>query len=102
MKSKKHEGFSRETKESVDRAQHGYCRLCDRRIADFHHRVHNTATNRKLFPVFIQSIFNCVGLCRQCHTHKTHLVSILLDEAVEYEQALRELKGDENVEKGTG
>lgn len=90
MKSKEQEGFfPKETCEAVRRGQNGYCMVCTKKIDEFHHRVANTATNRKLFPVFISSIFNCVGLCRTCHIYKTNKVNITEDMAREYEQALQ-------------
>ena len=87
--------FSMETKEAIKRGQRGYCQLCEKKIDDIHHRVHNTETNRQLFPAFISSVFNGVGLCRKCHQDRSHECEITLSMAVEYEQELR--VADENV-----
>ena len=84
--------FSTETRNSIARGQQGYCYLCTNKIDDIHHKVHNTETNRKLFPTFINSIFNGVGLCRQCHQDRFSECDITLDMAVEYEQALQVLE----------
>ena len=81
--------FSKETREAVMRGQCGYCANCLKRVTDFHHRVHNTTANRKLFPTFMDSIFNCVGLCRDCHIHYSDKFGIGLDMAREFEEALR-------------
>ena len=87
--------FSFEVREAVDYAQAGWCKHCDKGIDDFHHRIHNTKANRKLFPLLIQSVFNCVGLCRECHTSESWRYSISLNEAVMYEQALTLLKQED-------
>ena len=89
--------FDKTTREQVSVAQGGYCKLCEKAIRDFHHKLHNTTANRKLFPLYIQSVFNCVGLCRQCHTDSSWKFNITELEAAMYEQALQELKdGKEN------
>ena len=91
VKSNKPKGFSKDVKESVRRGQNGYCYFCTERIRDFHHMLHNTATNRSLFPLFINSIFNCVGLCRACHSLRQNEngAKVTEDMAREYEEALR-------------
>ena len=83
-------GFSKEVREAIDRGQRGYCAAegCTKPIDDYHHMLHNTKTNRKLFPKFINSIWNCVGLCREDHQNLSHLWSISEDMAREYESAL--------------
>ena len=91
-KYSRQEGFSMETKRAIARGQHNYCAGCEKKIVDIHHKVHNTATNRKLFPLFIQSVFNGVGLCRRCHQDSAEVFCISLDMAVEYEQELSLLK----------
>lgn len=89
-KLKKLGDFSMEVREAIKRGQRGFCFLCENRIDDLHHRVRNTETNRKLFPAFISSVFNGVGLCRKCHQDRNNECDITLSMAVEYEQALRE------------
>lgn len=88
-------GFPTEIKTAIFRAQNGKCKLCLKQMTDCHHRLENTATNRKLFPMYLNSIFNCVGLCRDCHTNKTHEPEIrkpLLSEVSEYESYLEGIK----------
>lgn len=82
--------FPKDVIEAAYKAQHGRCWICEKAIQDFHHRIANTKTNSKLFPVLIHSIFNCVGLCRGCHTNWSHQVSITHDIAVAWEEDLRE------------
>lgn len=85
--------FPQTTKWMVYNAQHGYCRLCDQPMTDWHHRVPNTKTNANMFPAFIHSIFNCVGLCRACHDDRKAECHITLDEAKAYETWLRMVVG---------
>ena len=88
-------GFTSEIRAAIFRAQHGRCKICVKQIQDCHHRLENTASNRKLFPLYLNSIFNGVGLCRDCHVNKTHEPEIRkpsLSEASEYENYLEELK----------
>ena len=91
-------GFPEEVRIAVFDAQNGYCKDpdCLNKIDDFHHKLPNTKTNRKLFPLFINSPFNCTGLCRHTHTQKRHLFKITVQEAGMYEDYLRKLitKGD--------
>ncbi len=62
-------GFSEEVKQSIRLAQNGYCKVkgCYESINDFHHRLFKSKYNIKLYPLFIHSPFNCVGLCRKAH-----------------------------------
>jgi len=87
--------FSECVRELVMEGQHGYCAAqgCTNPIQDFHHRLANTKTNRKLFPLFLQSVFNCCGLCH-LHHHDKSLAQfkISYDMARAYEQYLRESK----------
>ena len=78
-------GFPKRVRELIKEGQRGYCYLCDRKIVDIHHRVPNTKTNEKVFPLFLQSIFNGVGLCRECHEKRTKDVRITHDMAKVYE-----------------
>jgi 5-methylcytosine-specific restriction endonuclease McrA len=93
-------GFSKEVREAVVRSQHGYCDLCaNKERLEVHHRVPNTKTNNKLFPLFLHSIFNAIALCYGCHTYKKHEYNISLDKAREYEEYLRGLKPGETYTK---
>ena len=97
--AKKNKGFCQEVMEEVAYAQGGYCKLCGDAICDYHHKLHNTTPNRKLFPLFIHSVFNCVGLCRRDHEQNSWKFNLSLPEAAVYEEALRRLK-DGNKDKG--
>lgn len=83
--------FTKDVRELVERGQKGYCAKCTMEINDFHHRVPNTKSNRKLLPHFLQSPFNCVGLCRDCHTNFVHEFYLDLELAMAYEQYLKEM-----------
>ena len=87
------EGFSDAVREEVAEAQHYRCKLCSNPITDFHHRLENTGSNRKLFPVYVASVFNCVALCRGCHANRTADPAIrkpTLEEAAMYEHDLKQ------------
>ena len=91
------EGFSEEVKMEIFEAQNGFCKLCTQLISDFHHRLENTSSNRKLFPLYVSSVFNCVGLCRECHIARTSdpaIVKPTLSESAVYEHALSKSKGE--------
>jgi hypothetical protein len=84
-----------ETRRLIFDSQHGFCQAlgCLNKATEVHHRIHNTKTNRKLFPNFIDSPFNQVGLCRRCHEDSTkECFNISEDQAVLYEAWLKELK----------
>ncbi len=84
--------FPTEIQRSISEAQHGYCKVlnCYDPLVDFHHRVRNTKVNRKLYPNFIDSVYNAVGLCRGCHISRSHLFNITDYEAQLYENWLNE------------
>lgn len=83
-------GFDPTIKRLVHEAQHGFCKLCQNQLMDFHHRMPNTKVNNLLCPRFIPSIFNCAGLCRNCHTNRIHELKITEGEALAYEEWLEE------------
>jgi len=87
-------GFPRDVKEMVCQAQHGICKCCNKPLVEFHHIIPNTKTNRKLFPHFIDSPFNCAGLCRKDHECANSLFRewLTLDIAIMYEGYLKEMK----------
>jgi hypothetical protein len=90
----KDERFSDQTKRDESEAHNGYCRVkgCLERIHSFHHRVPNTITNRRLYPLFTQSPLNCAGLCFEHHEgHATAGVDITEKEAAVYENFLQGL-----------
>ena len=85
--------FSEEVRSEVAKAQNYICKVCTCRIDDFHHKLPNTSSNRKLFPLFLSSIFNCVGLCRGCHDSEAiQAFSITMSEAAAYESYLMDLR----------
>ena len=86
--------FSKETKLQIVEAQNHKCLLCSDPIVDIHHKLYNTKPNNKLYPIFVNSILNAVGLCFSCHTHRKHELNIPYKIAGAYEKYLRELKGE--------
>ena len=82
-------GFSEFVREAILNAQHGICDGCDRPATEVHHKMSNTVTNRKLFPHFLQSFFNGVGLCHDCHEQKSHLWRVSYDWAWQAEGYLK-------------
>ena len=62
--------FPIETQRAVSKAQNGYCKVknCFALIHSIHHRLWDTKVNRKLYPLFIDSPMNGVGLCFAHHS----------------------------------
>lgn len=85
--------FSDGVKQAEYDAHNGYCRIenCGQKIDDYHHRFPNTKVNQKLFPLFLQSIFNCAGICRHHHQRHTMVPGLKITEAETriYEEYLR-------------
>lgn len=82
--------------QAVQYSQNGYCACkdCVEKIVDFHHVVPNTKSNQKKFPLFLQSPFNCRGLCRGCHDSERMYEFKITDKQVQmYEYYLQKLKG---------
>ena len=90
--AEKREGFCKEVREQVAYAQGCYCKLCESLIRDYHHKWPNTKPNRKNYPLFIHSVFNCVGLCRKCHEDESWRFNMNLVTATMYETALEEIR----------
>lgn len=88
--------FSDTVKQKVSDAQNGYCKGCLNPIHSIHHKLHDTAYNRKKFPLFIDSPMNGVGLCHKCHRDNSHLYKITDKEAQIYEEFLQCLAGVKN------
>lgn len=80
--------FSQEVREAIYNSQNGYSLGTLEKIDEFHHRVPNTKANRKRFPLFLQSPFNCSGLSRAEHTNDSHKYKISLQLAQIYEDWL--------------
>lgn len=89
----KKNNFPKEVIEEVMAMQNGKCKECINPIMDFHHRLSNSKANNQAYPLFIQSIFNCVGLCRSCHDSPAiYSYKISHNEACAYELALKKIK----------
>ena len=86
--------FSIEVQRNIFECQNGVCKVanCYEPIVDFHHKISNTKANKKLYPLFINSPMNCKGLCRECHTERSHLFRITDNEAKVYESWLNRRK----------
>lgn len=86
------QGFTNEIRRSVGEAQNWTCYKCLKPIASYHHKLANIKENRLQFPLFLNSPFNCVGLCKECHEQRAHLFRITIQEAEVYEDWLQTLK----------
>lgn len=86
--------FSPEVQENERIAHNGFCRIedCLEIIHKYYHRLPNTKTNQEKFPLFLQSQFNCAGLCYY-HGLNIEGVRISESEAQVYEEYLRRLTG---------
>ena len=94
------DNFSEEVRNDVLEFQNHICKLCYNRIDDFHHKLHNTELNRKLYPIYTQSIFNCVGLCRSCHDSGViSIFKVTPKEAGAYERYLKSNDYKRNAKK---
>lgn len=80
--------FSVEVINAITKAQNHYCANCLNKIHSFHHKLSNTKANQKKYPLFLQSPFNCVGLCEKCHRDFSHLFKITEKLAEYYESWL--------------
>lgn len=89
--------FSQDVREAEVEAHSGYCRIknCLTKIHSFHHRLPNTKPNQKRFPLFLQSAFNCAGVCFVHHEHHASVQGLDISEreAAAYEQYFQQLKG---------
>jgi len=65
-------GFPDKTKEAMLEVCGWMCAIegCFNEVEQFHHIVPNTDINNKLWPLFIQSPFNCFPICSTCHMNK--------------------------------
>ncbi len=86
--------FSAQTRESMHEAYNGFCHcsfVCSKEVTEFHHMLANTKVNNKLYPLFLQSPFNCLPINNDCHLSKPK-IKIGENLAKVYEEYLRELK----------
>ena len=72
--------------------QGGQCAIsgkgCTRAITELHHRCHKTKWRAKLYPHFIDSLLNLVGVCHACHMNQPHYGKIIDREADAIEKSL--------------
>lgn len=61
--------FSTEIREAIYGFTHGYCQIpnCTNEATELHHRLPNTISNQKKFPLFLQSPFNAFLICKHHH-----------------------------------
>lgn len=86
--------FSSRTRELALNTSNGYCKCnptCTEKATQFHHMLSNTKVNQKLYPVFLQSIFNCCPINHNCHMTKP-LPKISNQAAAAFETFLVELR----------
>jgi hypothetical protein len=87
--------FSQRTRELALSMSHGLCQCsvdCVKPVTEFHHKCSNTKVNQILFPIFLQSIFNCCPIAHSCHMEGRG-PKIRTSEAAAFEEYLREIKG---------
>lgn len=70
----------------IEKLQNGRCAIgadegLTLPITELHHRLHNTKTNRKKYPNFIDSIFNLVGVNHDKHMERPSFGKIPLQTA---------------------
>jgi hypothetical protein len=87
--------FSQKVRELALRMSHGRCQCspsCIKPVTEFHHKMANTKVNQRLYPIFLQSIFNCCAIAHSCHMEGRG-PKIRDNEASAYEEYLEQLKG---------
>lgn len=65
--------FPLEVRELALKAAFGFCQCsegCVEKATEFHHKLSNTKVNQRLYPLFLQSIFNCCPIAHGCHMTK--------------------------------
>lgn len=84
--------FSDKTRVMMLVSANGYCQYqgCYNRATEFHHKMPNTLVNQKLYPLFLQSPFNCLPICSDCHMTKPK-IKINESLAAAYEEFLNDL-----------
>ena len=85
--------MDQETRELAFSLSYGYCMCskdCMEKATDIHHKLPNTKVNKKLYPLFINSIFNLLPVYNGCHLTKP-MPKIKEHEAEIYEKWLREI-----------
>ena len=74
---------------------HGYCALCSNKGEEVHHRLPKYKRYLVRFPLFLNSLFNLVLLCKSCHTNKTADLKITEHQATLKERFLEMVQGGE-------
>ena len=88
-----HKTFSDKTRTMMLVASNGYCQCsknCTKLADQAHHKLSNTKVNQRLYPLFLQSPFNCAMLNHDCHISKP-LPRIRECEVIVYEEYLQDL-----------
>lgn len=91
--------FSKEIREDIYKMTHGFCQNpeCLNEGKEYHHRLPNFQRYWKRYSLFLQSVFNCKFLCRDCHKNKAHLFQINERQADVYEKYLRRLQNERYI-----
>ena len=80
---------------------HGYCGIegCTCRGEEIHHKLSNSKSNVAAFPLFINSVFNLVLICRKHHLDGKALRSVRVTarQAMIFEEFLEKLIGKGKV-----
>lgn len=88
--------FNSRTRELAFKLCFGYCFVqnCHRKAQECHHALSNTLANQKKYPLFLQSIFNCRVVCKNCHEQYSLFPELHITEqqAKIYEKWLEEFK----------
>ena len=95
--------FSPEVREMMYKAANGFCqcdRHCVKKVTEFDHILPNTKSNRKKYPLFLQSPFNCRPINQDCHMQKGS-ADISFEKAAVYEHYLQSLKGGSHDAKSS-
>ncbi len=82
------------TRELAFKMGHGYCMCspnCPKKAEEIHHKLRNSKLNKRLFPLFIHSIFNLCPVNHGCHMSGL-VPRIKQAEAQIYEEWLRLFK----------
>jgi len=86
--------MDRELREMVFSLSHGYCdccKQCPKQADQIHHLLSNTKVNKRLYPLFVNSIFNLKALNNDCHLNKP-IPKITPRQADTYEKWLEKFK----------
>jgi len=85
-------GFDYQVRDIAFEMSNGFCQCskeCILPVTEFHHKLSNSKVNAQLYPLFINSIFNCCPINHNCHLNKTPLPHISEREAKAYEEYLK-------------